>query len=97
MMQKQNVNFILERKKSFLVTADKGSLINLTSVIQYVLKLSDLHLSQNKILQNLMVSDHLRLPRVLVFRSNFLNKRLQAIEIYTSNDLERKRQTDLTD
>ena len=48
--------------KNLLVTADKGSLINLTSVIQYVLKLSDLHLSQNKILQNLMVSDHLRLP-----------------------------------
>ena len=64
------------RAKKSLVTADKGSLINLTSVIQYVLKLSDLHLSQNKILQNLMVSDHLRLPRVLVFRSNFLNKRL---------------------
>ena len=54
--------------KNLLVTADKGSLINLTSVIQYVLKLSDLHLSQNKILQNLMVSDHFRLPRVLVFR-----------------------------
>ena len=51
--------------KNLLVAADKGSLINLTSVIQYVLKLSDLHLSQNKILQNLMVSDHLRLPRVL--------------------------------
>ena len=65
--------------KNLLVTADKGSLINLTSVIllnQYVLKLSDLHLSQNKILQNLMVSDHLRLPRVLVLRSYFLNKRL---------------------
>ena len=60
--------------QNLLVRADKGSLINLTSVIQYVLKLSDL--SQNKILQNLMVSDHLRLPRVLVFRSNFLNKRL---------------------
>ena len=75
MMQKQNVNLYLQAKKS-LVTADKGSLINLTSVIQYVLKLSDLHLSQNKILQNLMVSDHLRLARVLVFRSNFLNKRL---------------------
>ena len=27
--------------KNVLVTADKGSLINLTSVIQYVLKLSD--------------------------------------------------------
>ena len=38
--------------KNLLVAADKGSLINLTSVIQYVLKLSDLHLSQNKILQN---------------------------------------------
>ena len=62
--------------KILLVTADGGSLINLTSVIQYVLKLSDLHLSQNKILQNLMVSDHLRLPRVLVFRSNCSNKRL---------------------
>ena len=62
--------------KNLLVTADKGSLINLTSAIQYVLKLPDLHLSQNKILQNLMVSDHLRLSRVLVFRSNFLNKRL---------------------
>ena len=34
--------------KNLLVTADKGNLINLTSVIQYVLKLSDLHLSQNK-------------------------------------------------
>ena len=32
--------------KNLLVTADKGSLNNLTSVIQYVLKLSDLHLSQ---------------------------------------------------
>ena len=42
--------------KNLLVTADKGSLINLRSVIQYVLKLSDFHLSQNKILQNLMVS-----------------------------------------
>ena len=41
----------LRAKKIFLVTADKGSLINLTSVIQHVLKLSDLHLSQNKILQ----------------------------------------------
>ena len=38
--------------KNLLVTAGKGSLINLTSVIQHVLKLSDLHLSQNKILQN---------------------------------------------
>ena len=60
-------------KKSF-VTADKGSLINLTSVIQYVLKLSDLHLSQNKILQNLMCLIILRLPRVLVFRSSFLKQ-----------------------
>ena len=57
--------------KNLLVTADKGSLINLTSVIQYVLKLSDLHLSQNKILQNLMVSDHLRLPRVWSLEATF--------------------------
>ena len=57
--------------KNRLVTADKGSLINLTSVIQYVLKLSDLHLSQNKKLQNLMVSDHLRLPRVWSLEATF--------------------------
>ena len=71
-----SILYLQAEVKNLLETADKGSLINLTSVIQYVLKLSDLHLSQNKILQNLMVSDNLRLPRVLVFRSNFLNKRL---------------------
>ena len=31
--------------------SNKGSLINLRSVIKYVLKLSDLYLSQNKILK----------------------------------------------
>ena len=72
---KTKCQFYTCKLKNLLVTADKGSLNNLTSVIQYVLKLSDL-LSQNKILQNLMVSDHLRLPRALVFRSNYLNKRL---------------------
>ena len=53
---KTKCQFYTCKLKISLVTADKGSLINLTSVIQYVLKLSDLHLSQNKILQNLMVS-----------------------------------------
>ena len=64
------------RAKKSLGTADKGSLINLTSVIQYVLKLSDLHLSQNKILQNLMVPDHLRLPRVWSLEATFKQETL---------------------
>ena len=42
-LTQNEVSAVIFYAKIKLVAADKGSLINLTSVIQYVLKLSDLH------------------------------------------------------